>query len=322
MKCGKVRELFSSHLEGAIDGRQSAEFEEHLAGCGECRAAYERVNATVMMLEEMPDVEPPADFHATVMARVQEARRAAPQRVRWWEIDWQRVFTIRVPARSAAIGIAVMLLAVLMMQFTPLHGPVANFFGVGKQSGQQITNTSPDDVRQWEPWTPKSQTKGGLKLTIRMESPNVYTIMLGTQSARPITFSMKASSESYSGSVQANQEYRVTVPAPRSDVAVARIAWDYQEMGYAARVFLPAKISRTESPRSLSLEAMSVQDMLKKLSQEYGIAIIASGDLDQIIPAGQVENQTAGGALYELLDGFGIKRVALSQSVYAVESAR
>lgn len=323
MKCGKVRELFSSHLESAMDGRQSAEFEEHLAGCADCRAAYERVNATVMMLEEMPEVEPPADFHATVMARVQEARRAAPQPVRWWAIDWQRVFTIRVPARAAALGIAAVLLAAMLVQFTPLGVGIANILGVGKQGPQQqITTNDQDNPRQWGPWTPKPKTQAGLQITIRMEDANTYAVSLGAASNDAIAYTLSVDGDSYSRKVQANEKWVVTMPAPKSGVTVAKVVWRFQDLNREAQIFLPAKISRKEMPKSVALDATDVQSLLQRLAQEYGIAIIASGYLQAKVPGGQIEDSSAGDALYYFLEGSGMKMTALSQSVYAVEPIR
>lgn len=321
MKCGKIRELFSSYMESAMDGRQSAEFEEHMAKCDDCRAAYERVNATVMMLEEIPEVEPPADFHATVMARVQEARRAAPQPVRWWAIDWQHVFTIRVPARAAALGIAAVLLAAMVIQLTPLQGTVANLFGFGKQGVQQRTSVDSDNPRQWEPWTPKSKTEAGLELTIRMESPHTYAITLGSANDQAIAYTLQTDGESYSRTIQANEKWIVTMPAPKSGVTVAKVVWSYQDMRREAQVFLPAKISRKEMPKSLSVETTNVQDLLQRLAHEYGIAIIASGYLKAETPGGQVRDCAAGEALHYFLDG-SMKITGLSQSVYAVEPIR
>ncbi len=322
MKCGKIRELFSSYLESAMDGRQSAEFEEHLAGCADCRAAYERVNATVMMLEEIPEVEPPADFHATVMARVQEARRAAPQPVRWWAIDWQRVFTIRVPARAAALGIAAVLLAAMVVQFTPLGGTVANLFGIAKQGPQQQVIGDQDNPRQWGPWTPKPKTQAGLQIIIRMEDANTYAIALGAASNDAIAYTLSVDGDSYSRTVKANEKWVVTMPAPKSGVTVAKVVWRFQDLNREAQVFLPAEISRKEMPRSLSVEETNVQDLLQRLAQEYGIAIIASGYLQVKVPGGQIKDSSAGDALYYFLEGSGMRMTALSQSVYAVEPIR
>ncbi len=102
MRCARVRDLFSSYLENEMDVPTSVQFEKHLAECNKCQADYDRFTAAVMVLDEVKEVDPPAGLHAAVMAGVEKTRRAVPSPVRWWQIDWQHVFTLRVPARAAA----------------------------------------------------------------------------------------------------------------------------------------------------------------------------------------------------------------------------
>ncbi len=138
MKCNRIQEMFSDYMENAMDARSCVEFEQHLTECACCSMDYDRFTQTVTMLDEMPEVEPPADFHASVMARVERARRTAPRPVRWWEIDWQRVFTIRVPARAVAMGLTLVLLMVLAVRFTGLSTITAGLFTPQKVSARIV----------------------------------------------------------------------------------------------------------------------------------------------------------------------------------------
>ena len=67
MKCGKAQELFSSYLEKTIQPPLGVAFEQHLAECARCKAAYDRFHATTIVLDELPMVQPPPDLHAIVM---------------------------------------------------------------------------------------------------------------------------------------------------------------------------------------------------------------------------------------------------------------
>ena len=140
MRCNKAQELFSSYLEKTIQLPMGVAFEQHLAECVRCRSAYDRFHATTIVLDELPVVEPPPDMHAVIMARVEQARRAAPGRVKWLHVDWQSAFTVRVSAKALAAAAAVLLVFVMVMQFSPLHSYMSGLLGVQPASNRLPVN--------------------------------------------------------------------------------------------------------------------------------------------------------------------------------------
>ncbi|HET8733841.1 MAG TPA: zf-HC2 domain-containing protein [Anaeromyxobacteraceae bacterium] len=71
------------HLEGALDESVQQGVDAHLAGCPECQALVLSFSALADALSDLPVAEPPPDFTAGVMARIeeQEATRAAERRL-------------------------------------------------------------------------------------------------------------------------------------------------------------------------------------------------------------------------------------------------
>lgn len=71
------------HLEGMLDESVAARVETHLAGCPDCQALVLSFEALSESLSALPVAEPPLDFTAGVMARVEEldASRAAERRL-------------------------------------------------------------------------------------------------------------------------------------------------------------------------------------------------------------------------------------------------
>lgn len=66
-------------------GQEAARLDAHLAGCDECRAALERLQHTLALVEANAEGEPAAGYEATMWARLQGQLEApAP----WW----QRIF--------------------------------------------------------------------------------------------------------------------------------------------------------------------------------------------------------------------------------------
>jgi anti-sigma factor RsiW len=71
------------HLDGALDASTRARIEPHLAGCAGCQALVLSFEALAASLSALPVAEPPADFTAAVMARIDERElaRASERRV-------------------------------------------------------------------------------------------------------------------------------------------------------------------------------------------------------------------------------------------------
>jgi anti-sigma factor RsiW len=64
------------YLEGAIEPSEAARVDDHLAGCLECRALVASFEALSEALSGLPLVDPPPDFTAAVMARIDERELA------------------------------------------------------------------------------------------------------------------------------------------------------------------------------------------------------------------------------------------------------
>ncbi len=64
------------HLESGLAAPERARVETHLAGCPSCQALVMSFEALSEALSSMPVAEPPADFTAVVMARIDERELA------------------------------------------------------------------------------------------------------------------------------------------------------------------------------------------------------------------------------------------------------
>ncbi len=72
-----------AHLEGFLPAAESTRIAGHLAGCAECQALVASFEALQDALSGLPVAEPPMDFTAGVMARIdaREEARAGERRV-------------------------------------------------------------------------------------------------------------------------------------------------------------------------------------------------------------------------------------------------
>lgn len=326
MRCTRAQSLFSSYLENSIDNPLRIAFEEHLAACPRCKAAYDRFHAAVLMLEEMPEVEPPPDLHANVMMRVQRARQAAPKPVRWWQIDWQHVFTIRVPARAAAIGVAVLLLVVTAFQLTPLNTTVANIFGIRQSSSNDNSvGIGGELVNPWRPWDSQAEKDSGLSISVRHVSGNAYDLRLSADWEEPVSFTVDAGNRSYNGVVAKNQDAEIRLsPSRNTGLMIAKVLWHRENMPQVEYVFLPARFNEYSSRERLTitLQNTTIREVLSRVSEAYGIVLLVSGDLNKTVAYATAEDANPSEALYDCLGSVGMSSRALANSIYVVEPVR
>lgn len=64
------------HLESGLSAPEGARVETHLSGCPSCQALVSSFEALSEALTAMPLAEPPADFTAVVMARIDQRELA------------------------------------------------------------------------------------------------------------------------------------------------------------------------------------------------------------------------------------------------------
>ncbi|MBI4834892.1 MAG: zf-HC2 domain-containing protein [Planctomycetes bacterium] len=80
MKCSKVSENLSAHLDKALDEATTKSVSEHLASCPACRKEFNLLKATWKMLDEFKPVPVPEGFADRIMERVQSGEiRVTPR---------------------------------------------------------------------------------------------------------------------------------------------------------------------------------------------------------------------------------------------------
>ena len=341
MICTKAQDMFSSYMEHTIDASMSFEFEEHLAECPKCSRTYDKYKAAIMMVEELPEVEVPAKFHAAVMARVEQAKRSAPHKVKWWNLDWGTVFTVRVPARAVAMGFAALLLMALVVQLTPLHTVTAGLMPWNQANEEMTQSIDEDAVQPWGPWGQGVyQSDSGLSISVAADSSSggqkVYDIRLDTESAKRVGFDVYlVSSDEKMSDVPTSKKkafrsdfaIKGKESVVRVDVggsneykhsAVAKVVWNYGGRSYSEYVFMPSHFDPKAAGKSLNLsfKNVSTYDLLSVLSAKYGVIILASGDLGKKFTAFDVKDETPTDVLYKT----GFEWETLASSVYTLQS--
>ncbi|ABO50795.1 putative transmembrane anti-sigma factor [Desulforamulus reducens MI-1] len=70
MQCHDILGMLSPYLDGVLNSEECNEVRVHLASCLRCRAEFEELQATVLLLQELPELTPPVDFREKLMERI------------------------------------------------------------------------------------------------------------------------------------------------------------------------------------------------------------------------------------------------------------
>jgi len=110
MNCEIAQERIVTAAYGELPDEQAHELEQHLAGCAECQAEREQLEALKLLAAAYPVREPEANLVARSRQRLEEALDALPP-MRWYERLSQRI--INSFASLQAVPVAACLLLVL-----------------------------------------------------------------------------------------------------------------------------------------------------------------------------------------------------------------
>ena len=345
MKCVKAQELFSAYLEKTIQPPMGVAFEQHLAECARCKSEYEKFHATTVVLDELPQVAPPPEMHAAIMARIQEARRESPRKVNWLRFEWPSVFTLRVPSRALAAGIAMLLVFAMTYQLTPLQSVTANLFGFNKHTERLADDSGVAPMPM--PWgvtaagAKRADVGGGLMMGLSVNTTNpestafilrlaardghsipVRVSLMGDDALQNGASSNDPNSVLFMGTVAVGRQAAVPVVmagCANRMVQVAKVTWQNGDRSYSEYVFMPWTLGSESGDARVSIDNAAGSQILSKLSAEYGVAVIASEAQVAKSMTVDVSAGTADEALVAAAQQMGLSREKLGSSVYILK---
>ena len=75
MNCLQAEEHFSAHFEDTLNYQVLRDFEAHLSECEACQHEYACFQESVKAVQQLPQIEPSADFMPSLLQRLAEERR-------------------------------------------------------------------------------------------------------------------------------------------------------------------------------------------------------------------------------------------------------
>ena len=110
MNCLQAEEYFSAHFEDSLDYKALRDFETHLAECEACQHQYARFQASVKVVQQLPQIEPSPDFMPTLLQRLTEEKREIGGVREIVTTGWDRLQDIFRRPRWAFGGIVALIL--------------------------------------------------------------------------------------------------------------------------------------------------------------------------------------------------------------------
>jgi hypothetical protein len=120
MECEKVRDRFSSLMEGDLNPREEKIIREHLASCSGCRKELEHFEKTMHWLHSIEEVEVPEGFLSGIYKKVEERKSQAThgEKARWRWLSFP--LSMKLPIQAVAM-VAVVFLVIYLTQWTPFE---------------------------------------------------------------------------------------------------------------------------------------------------------------------------------------------------------
>ncbi len=335
MKCDKAQELFSEHLESALERPMAVAFERHLAECPDCETEYSVFRMTWQMLETLPEVEPPVGFAYGVVAEVQARREAEQAAASWWRRTLRDLVASKVPTRAFAAAAAAVVLGAVVVS------PVKNYVGASLGLNRVA---EPAKTAKWNTVEPgmawlESGLSFGLESSSSRSGWSVFKLLIKSQDAtgkhvsvyimepgRPSFDSdgLAGARQIFEGDVTESGQVVPFVLGQSTDasgVATALVRWDHRNRSFAEVVFIPMRPSQgSAAPKgSVEIDKLGLYSALQEISGAFGAVILVNGDINRVIGDVTVTSGTVDDALYQLTNSTNLRWRSLGARVYMVE---
>jgi hypothetical protein len=341
MKCEKARELYSDHLEGAMERPMAVAFEQHLAECSECARDFASFKTTWEMLNTLPEVTPPPGFAWDVVMKIRIQREAEQRAKSRWQIVWSNFVASRVPAKVFATGFAAFMMFQVVTR-TPLRGVIVSYLGTPTRVKTQVPSTQPA-------WNPKQIAEAWLHsgLSFELDSSDaregtsVVRLLLkpqGVSSKQVRVYLMdpghvrfdqegaKNASLLFDGTVDRSGQvipFVLRYNGNQQTVTTALVEWEHKGRKFMEAVFMPTQLNPigVNPLGSMNINESELYSALQQVSATFRVVILAQADISARVKDIQVNKGTPDDALYKTLSDIGLswRPLGLGSQVYAIE---
>jgi len=146
--CGRIRNMFSSYLDGAVSGVAMQQLDRHLRSCEECAEAFEGLRATQSALASLGPVKAPQSLALRLRVAISNERARTPRNLlSMLKVRWENTVAPLLLQASAGFASAILLVgtvALLIGTFATPEPLAARDEPLGKASNPRFLYSSVD----------------------------------------------------------------------------------------------------------------------------------------------------------------------------------
>jgi hypothetical protein len=132
MECEKIREKFSSLLEGDLNPSEEKVLKEHLASCPGCQKDFETFKKTMNWLHSVDEVEAPEGFLTEIYQKKEDRKRMGSRQ------GWvHRLSRMNLPAQAVAM-VAIVFVVLYITKMIPMETPREKDVDVAKTPRSEV----------------------------------------------------------------------------------------------------------------------------------------------------------------------------------------
>ena len=122
MECEKVRDRFSSLLEGDLDPLDERVVREHLASCPDCEKDFEKFEKTVRWLQSVEETEVPEGFLSGIYKKMEDRKKTGlmAEKIRPGWLNY--LVQLKLPVQAVAM-VAIVFLTLYLTKMMPFETP-------------------------------------------------------------------------------------------------------------------------------------------------------------------------------------------------------
>lgn len=126
MNCLQAEEHFSAHFEDTLNYQVLRDFEAHLSECEACQHEYACFQESVKAVQQLPQIEPSADFMPSLLQRLAEERREVGDVREIVATGWGRLQEVFHRPRWAFSGLVALILIIAVGGYLYQDGSLFN----------------------------------------------------------------------------------------------------------------------------------------------------------------------------------------------------
>jgi hypothetical protein len=235
MECEKIRERFSSLIEGDLSPSEEKMIKEHLSSCPECQKNFETFKKTMNWLHSVEELEAPEGFLTEIYQKMEDRKRMESRH------GWvQRLSRMNLPAQAVAM-VAIVFVVLYITKMIPME----------RTRSKKVDKPLAYDVL--------SEKKTDEAIATSISAP-IQEIVLRTSDPEKSLSELQAMVKQFGGEVVKEEENVLLASLPTGSLSEFKKELEERSFSKRAEVAAPQR----EAPRALKISPKAKEEVRGK----------------------------------------------------------